>query len=109
MHEIKRSPVTVKTLQGETLMFKKLIQTIVIGCAIALCFFTGIDQSQSFAAALPASMNLQSGVDRFLTSIPDSYFTIATIEELKIHSSLSLMLDNIISSLFYRSYKPRFP
>ncbi len=41
-------------------MFKKLIQTILIGCAIALCFFTGIDQSQSFAAALPASINLQS-------------------------------------------------
>jgi Protein of unknown function (DUF3122) len=42
------------------IMFKKLIQTILIGCAIALCFFTGIDQSQSFAAALPASINLQS-------------------------------------------------
>ncbi len=41
-------------------MFKKLIQTILIGCAIALCFFTGIDQSQSFAASLPASINLQS-------------------------------------------------
>jgi rhodanese-related sulfurtransferase len=108
MHEIKRSPVTVKTLQGETLMFKKLIQTIVIGCAIALCFFTGIDQSQSFAAALPASMNLQSGVDRFLTSIPDSYFTIATIEELKsvIDNSQPILVDVREPSEYQSGYIP---
>jgi hypothetical protein len=43
-------------------MFKKLIQTIVIGCAIALCLLFGINQSQSFAASLPVSLNLQSGV-----------------------------------------------
>jgi len=62
------------------MMFKKLIQTILIG-AIALCFFAGIDQSQSFAAALPTSLNLQSGVGHFLTSIPSGYYTIATVEE----------------------------
>jgi rhodanese-related sulfurtransferase len=108
MHEIKRSPVTVKALQGETLMFKKLIQTIVIGCVIALCFFTGIDQSQSFAAALPASMNLQSGVDRFLTSIPDSYFTIATIEELKsvIDNSQPILVDVREPSEYQSGYIP---
>ena len=76
-------------------MFKKLIQTIVIGCAIALCFFTGIEQSQSFAASLPASINLQSGVDRFLTSIPSGYFTIASVEDLKsiINNSQPLLVD----------------
>jgi hypothetical protein len=52
------------------IMFKKLIQTILIGCAIALCLSANIDQSQSFAESLPASINLQSGVYRFLTSIP---------------------------------------
>jgi rhodanese-related sulfurtransferase len=89
-------------------MFKKLIQTIVIGCVIALCFFTGIDQSQSFAAALPASMNLQSGVDRFLTSIPDSYFTIATIEELKsvIDNSQPILVDVREPSEYQSGYIP---
>jgi len=82
-------------LQGETLMFKKLIQTIVIGCAVALCFLFGINQSQSFAASLPVSLNLQSGVDNFLTSIPSGYYTIATVEDLKsvINSSQPLLVD----------------
>ena len=77
------------------MIFKKLIQTILLGFAITLCLFTGIDQSQSFAAVLPASLNLQSGVDRFLTSIPDGYYTIATIEELKsvIDTSQPLLID----------------
>ena len=76
-------------------MFKKLIQTILIGCAITLCFFTGIEQSESFAAALPASINLQSGVDRFLTSIPSGYYTIASVEDLKsiINNSQPLLVD----------------
>jgi len=77
------------------MIFKKLIQTILLGFTIVLCLFTGIDQSQSFAAVLPASLNLQSGVDRFLTSIPDGYYTIATIEELKsvIDTSQPLLID----------------
>lgn len=77
------------------MIFKKLIQTILLGFAIVLCLFTGIDQSQSSAAVLPASLNLQSGVDLFLTSIPDGYYTIGTIEELKsvIDTSQPLLID----------------
>ena len=77
------------------MIFKKLIQTILLGCTIILCLFAGIDQSHSFAAVLPASLNLQSGVDRFLTSIPSGYYTIATVEELKsvIDTSQPLLID----------------
>jgi rhodanese-related sulfurtransferase len=89
-------------------MFKKLIQTILIGFAIALCFFAGIEQSQSFAATLPASINLQSGVDRFLTSIPDGYCTIATVEDLKsvIDTSQPLLIDVRELSEYQSGYIP---
>jgi rhodanese-related sulfurtransferase len=89
-------------------MFQKLIQTILIGCAIALCFFADIDQSQNLAASLPTSLNLQSGVDRFLTSIPDGYYTIATVEDLKsvIDTSQSLLIDVREPSEYQSGYIP---
>ena len=68
------------------MILNKLIQTILLGCTIFtifICLFAGIDQSQSFAVSLTASVNLQSGVDSFLTSIPSVYFTIANVKDLK--------------------------
>lgn len=77
------------------MIFKKLIQMILLGFTIVVCLLAGIDQSQSIAATLPISLNLQSGVDRFLTSIPKDYYTITTVEELKsvIDTSQSLLVD----------------
>ena len=68
------------------MILNKLIQTILLGCTIFtifICLFAGIDQSQSFAVSLTASVNLQSGVDSFLTSIPSGYYTIASVKDLK--------------------------
>lgn len=91
------------------MIFKKLIQTILLGCIIVLCLFAGIDQSQSFAANLPAEfLNLQSGVDHFLTSIPSGYYTIATVEELKsvIDTSQPLLIDVREPSEYQSGYIP---
>lgn len=89
-------------------MFKKLIQTILIGCTIVLCLFASIDQSNSVAATLPTSLNLQSGVDHFLTSIPSGYYTIATVEELKsvIDTSQAILLDVREPSEYQAGYIP---
>jgi len=90
------------------MIFNKLIQTILIGCTIVLCLLGGIDQSQSFAADLPASLNLQPSVDRFLTSIPSGYYTIATVEELKsvIDTSQPLLIDVREPSEYQSGYIP---
>jgi rhodanese-related sulfurtransferase len=108
MHEIKRSPITIKILYRKIMMFKKLIQTILLGCTIILCLFFGIAHSQSESATLPASSNLQLGIDRFLSSIPSGYYTISTVEELKnvIDNSQPLLVDVRESSEYQSGYIP---
>ncbi|GAX35939.1 hypothetical protein NIES3585_19580 [Nodularia sp. NIES-3585] len=77
-------------------MFKKQVQSILLGFAIWFCLLVGIGQNPTIAATftetelissermqiLPET-NLKSGVDSFLTSIPAGYYTIPNVEELK--------------------------
>lgn len=77
--------------------FKKLIQTTLIGFAIWVCLFVGVGQNSVIAATLteagaisqermqtlPELLNLESGVDRFLMSIPSGYYAIANVKGLK--------------------------
>jgi rhodanese-related sulfurtransferase len=79
------------------MIFKKSIQTILLGFAMCFCLLLGIGQNPTIAATLteaesisqarmqtlPKPTNLESGVDHFLTSIPAGYYTIASVEELK--------------------------
>ena len=79
------------------MIYRKTIQTLSIGFTLCFCLLFGVGQSQSLAATLPntkampqamsqtpsESLNFKSGVDRFLTSIPAGYYTIATVEGLK--------------------------
>ena len=78
--------------------FKKSIQTILLGFALCFCLLAGIGQNPILAATLVETkpifqekmqtmskntMNLESAIDRFLTSIPPGYYTIASVEGLK--------------------------
>jgi rhodanese-related sulfurtransferase len=77
--------------------FKKLIQTTLIGFAIWICLLIGVGQnlviaetlteagaiSQERMQTLHEPLDLESGVDRYLTSIPLGYYTIANIAGLK--------------------------
>ncbi len=78
--------------------FKKSIQTILLGFVSCFWVLFCIGQTSVLAATftetrlisqekIPAisevAVNLESGVDRFLTSIPLGYYTIARVEGLK--------------------------
>ena len=78
--------------------FKKPIQTILLGFSLCFCLLVGIGKNPILAANLietepifqekmqtmsEKTVNLESGVDRFLTSIPAGYYTIANVEGLK--------------------------
>ncbi len=78
--------------------FKKSIQTVLLGFALCFCFLVGIGQNRILAATLvetepifqekmqtmsEKTVNLESTIDRFLTSIPPGYYTIANVEGLK--------------------------
>lgn len=81
------------------MLFKKSIQTIVLGFALWFCLLWSVGQNPIIAATLDtkagsvsqeriqtppeAVLNLKSGVDRFLTSMPAGYYTIANVEGLK--------------------------
>ncbi|MDB9495272.1 rhodanese-like domain-containing protein [Spirulina major CS-329] len=80
------------------MIFKKPIQTILLGLILLFCLLLGIEQNPILAATLietkpilqekmqamsEKTVNLESGIDRFLTSIPPGYYTIASVEELK--------------------------
>ena len=79
------------------MIFKKPIQIILIGLILLFCLFIGIGQNQILAATLVENrpiqekmqamsekpMNLESAIDRFLTSIPPGYYTIANVKGLK--------------------------
>lgn len=81
------------------MLFRKAIQTILLGFALWVCFLSGVGQNPIMAATLDAAagsvsqeriqtlpeavLNLKSEVDHFLTSIPSGYYTIANVEGLK--------------------------
>jgi rhodanese-related sulfurtransferase len=81
----------------KSMIFKKPIQMILLGFVIWFCLLVGVGQNPTIAATLmdaqsisqeriqtlPEPPNLESGVDRFLTSIPAGYYTIANVEKLK--------------------------
>jgi rhodanese-related sulfurtransferase len=77
---------------------KKSIQSILLGFVLCFWVLLSIEQTSVLAATfteiglisqerMPAiseeAANLESGVDRFLSSIPQGYYTIASVEELK--------------------------
>jgi rhodanese-related sulfurtransferase len=80
-----------------------------LGFAIWFCLLVGVGQNPSIAATLTQAesisqakmqtqsepRNLESGVDRFLTSIPTGYYTIANVEGLKnlLKNSQTLLVD----------------
>jgi rhodanese-related sulfurtransferase len=72
-------------------MFKNLLSKILLGFALSTCLFFGV-VSPSIAEV---PLNVESGVDRFLTSIPSGYYTIANVEKLKnlLKNSQTLLVD----------------
>jgi len=85
------------------MLFKKSIQTIVLGFALWLCLLFGAGQNPIMAANLTSSAvitdpkvlsdpqgfpKLESAVDQYLMSMPSGYYTIGNVEALK-----SLMAD----------------
>lgn len=78
-------------------MFNKLIRTLLFGLALWMCFWLGLGHNPSMATTLisvtsgleksvqpPDEISdLEAGVDRFLTSIPSGYYTIANVAGLK--------------------------
>ncbi len=74
------------------MIFKKSIQTILLGFALWFCLLVVTEQNPilavMFTETRPISqeripMNLGSEVDRFLTSIPQGYYTITSVVGLK--------------------------
>ncbi len=77
--------------------FKKLIQTTLIGFTLLIFLLIGVEQNSVIAATLTEagaisqargqtlheSLDLESEVDRYLTSIPSGYYTISNVEGLK--------------------------
>jgi len=105
------------------MIFKKTIQTILLGFAISFCLLVGVGQNPTMAATLTETgsisqeriqtmpeetLNLESGVDRFLTSIPSGYYTIANIAGLKsqLENSQTLLADVRESSEYRSGYIP---
>lgn len=78
-------------------MFNKLIRTLLFGLTLWMCFWLWIGHNSSMAATLTSVRsgleksvqppdkisNLEAGVDRFLTSIPSGYYTVANVAGLK--------------------------
>ena len=78
-------------------MFRKAVKHLFLGFVLYFLILLGIDQSAAMAAPLPEarltslgsiqtlpdSTSLESVIDRFLTSIPAGYYTIANVEGLK--------------------------
>lgn len=92
------------------MIFKKPIQTILLGFALWLWLLVSVGPNPILAATLTETesisqeriqtmskepVNLELGVDRFLTSIPPGYYTIANVEGLKslLENSQTLLID----------------
>ncbi|WP_044500103.1 rhodanese-like domain-containing protein [Nostoc sp. PCC 7107] len=100
------------------MIFKKPIQTILLGFAMCFCLLLGVGHNLALAATptqaesisqarmqtLSESPNVESGVDSFLTSIPAGYYTIASVEELKslLKKSQPMLID-VREAAEYRS------
>jgi rhodanese-related sulfurtransferase len=84
--------------QEESMMFKKSIQTLLLGFALCCFLWVGIGQNPTIAATLTEAgaisqermqtlpnepLNLQLEVDRYLTSMPSGYYTISNVAGLK--------------------------
>lgn len=79
------------------MMFKNLIQTILLGFALWMCLWFGLGQVPVLAATLTetqsiaqerqaspeVALKLVSGVDGFLSSIPSGFYAIANVTGLK--------------------------
>jgi rhodanese-related sulfurtransferase len=90
------------------MMFKKLIQTILLGFAILSCCSIDPGQNSILAATITETaisqskipnpskpLNLELQVDRFLMSMPAGYYTISSVEKLKsqLEKSQTLLVD----------------
>ncbi len=82
----------------QSMLFKKSIQTILLGFALWVCLLFGGGQNPIMAANLPSSAimtdtealsdtqgfpRLESAVDQYLMSMPSGYYTISNVEALK--------------------------
>jgi rhodanese-related sulfurtransferase len=100
------------------MLLKKSIPTILLGFALWVCLLFSAGQNPIMAATLDAEagsgsreriqteeiLNLQSGVDRFLTSMPSGYYTIANVEGLKsLMANRQPLLVDVRSPSEYRS------
>lgn len=78
------------------MIFKNFLSKILLGLALSIGFFFGVGQPSIAAAPSPTFMvgvkvatvaevlpNVELEVDRFLTSIPVGYYTIASVKDLK--------------------------
>jgi rhodanese-related sulfurtransferase len=91
------------------MMFKKLIQIVLLGFLIWSCFSIDPGQNSILAATLTETastsqsktpnsskpLNLELRIDRFLMSMPAGYYTIASVEKLKsqLEKSQTLLVD----------------
>ena len=91
------------------MMFKKLIQTVLLGFLIWSFFSIDLEQNSILAATLTETasisqskipnpskpLNLELKVERFLMSMPAGYYTIASVEKLKsqLENSQTLLVD----------------
>ncbi|WP_373693633.1 rhodanese-like domain-containing protein [Limnofasciculus baicalensis] len=105
------------------MIFKKTIPTILLGFVIWFCLLIGVGQNPIIAATITEtgstfqegiqtmseeSLNLESGVDRFLTSIPAGYYTIGTVKGLKslLENPQTLLVDVREPSEYKSGYIP---
>lgn len=104
------------------MIFKTLIQTTLIGFAIWICLLIGVGQNPVIAATLTEPeaisqermqtlhepLDLESGVDHYLTSIPSGYYTIANIAGLKsqLEDAQSVLVDVRESSEYQLGHIP---
>lgn len=91
------------------MIFKKLVQTILLGFTIWFCLSIDLEQNSILAATLTETasisqakmsnpskpLNLELRIDRFLMSMPAGYHTIASVEKLKsqLENSQTLLVD----------------
>jgi rhodanese-related sulfurtransferase len=105
------------------MMFTRYFSKLLFILTLSIAFFFGISQF-SIAAITPMntnlisqgrtqtmsteSLNLKSEVDRFLTSIPSDYYTIASVEGLKnlLKDSQTILIDVREPSEYRSGYIP---
>jgi rhodanese-related sulfurtransferase len=91
--------------------FKKRLQKTLLGLALLLYLFLGVEQNSLWAATVtqPNTFpDLELEVDQFLTSIPSGYYTIGSVEKLKslLNSRQPLLVDVRESSEYQSGHIP---